>query len=425
MILERQDKSKTNKALALPPSKVTRGNPTSRMTGGTHTQVDSKQNQNREPPVDSTELDRFIRHFRTLVECESPSMDHYALSKSARVHAAVGKELLGVAPRIITVSDTPHLLWRFGTQPRKVVMIGHHDTVWPIGTLNTMPFAVNKGVITGPGTDDMKGGNLIALYAAARVQKKLGSLDGLSIFINGDEELGSPSSRHLIETEAQGASAALVFESGGPDGELKAARKGVALYGLNITGRAAHAGVEPERGINATVETAHQILSIERLNNPEVGTSVVPTAMHSGTTTNTVPAEAQLDIDSRALTVAEQLRVDSALHSLTPNLPGALVELTGGINRPPMEERSSRPLIELAQHIADSQGLPEVRPISVGGGSDGNFTAGIGVPTVDGLGTVGGGSHADDEHALVDWIDPRTTLTAGMLEHLLTEGLPS
>lgn len=425
MILERQDKSKTNKALALPPSKVTRGNPTSRMTGGTHTQVDSKQNQNREPPVDSTELDRFIRHFRTLVECESPSMDHYALSKSARVHAAVGKELLGVAPRIITVSDTPHLLWRFGTQPRKVVMIGHHDTVWPIGTLNTMPFAVNKGVITGPGTDDMKGGNLIALYAAARVQKKLGSLDGLSIFINGDEELGSPSSRHLIETEAQGASAALVFESGGPDGELKAARKGVALYGLNITGRAAHAGVEPERGINATVETAHQILSIERLNNPEVGTSVVPTAMHSGTTTNTVPAEAQLDIDSRALTVAEQLRVDSALHSLTPNLPGALVELTGGINRPPMEERSSRPLIELAQHIADSQGLPEVRPISVGGGSDGNFTAGIGVPTVDGLGTVGGGSHADDEHALVDWIGPRTTLTAGMLEHLLTEGLPS
>lgn len=425
MILERQDKSKTNKALAHPPSKVTRDNPKSRMTGGTHTQVDSKQNQNREPPVDSTELDRFIRHFRTLVECESPSMDHYALSKSARVHAAVGKELLGVAPRIITVSDTPHLLWRFGTQPRKVVMIGHHDTVWPIGTLETMPFAVNKGVITGPGTDDMKGGNLIALYAAARVQKKLGSLDGLSIFINGDEELGSPSSRHLIETEAQGASAALVFESGGPDGELKAARKGVALYGLNITGRAAHAGVEPERGINATVETAHQILSIERLNNPEVGTSVVPTAMHSGTTTNTVPAEAQLDIDSRALTVAEQLRVDSALHSLAPHLPGALVELTGGINRPPMEERSSRPLIELAQHIADSQGLPEVRPISVGGGSDGNFTAGIGVPTVDGLGTVGGGSHADDEHALVDWIGPRTTLTAGMLEHLLTEGLPS
>ena len=425
MILERKDKGKTTGTAARPPSKVTRGNPTSRATSGMHIHVNSKQNQDRKPPVDSTELDRFIRHFRTLVECESPSMDHYALSQSARVHAAVGKELLGVAPRIITVSDTPHLLWRFGTQPRKVVMIGHHDTVWPIGTLDTMPFAVNKGVITGPGTDDMKGGNLIALYAAASVQKKLGSLDGLSIFINGDEELGSPSSRHLIETEAHGASAALVFESGGPDGELKAARKGVALYGLNITGRAAHAGVEPERGINATVEAAHQILTVERLNDPAVGTSVIPTAMHSGTTTNTVPAEAQLDIDSRALTVAEQLRVDSALHSLTPHLPGALVELTGGINRPPMEERSSRPLIELAQHIADSQGLPEVRPISVGGGSDGNFTAGIGVPTVDGLGTVGGGSHADDEHALIDWIGPRTTLTASMLEHLLTEGLPS
>lgn len=375
--------------------------------------------------MDSTELDRFIQHFRALVECESPSMDHYALSQSARLHAAVGKEILGVAPRIITTADTPHLLWRFGTKPRKAVMIGHHDTVWPVGTLKNMPFEIDGGVITGPGTDDMKGGTLIALYAAAQVQAKLGTLDGLSIFINGDEELGSPSSRHLIETEAHGAGAALVFESGGPDGELKAARKGVALYGLEITGRAAHAGVEPERGINATIEAANQILTIEKLTSPEVGTTVIPTALRAGTTTNTVPAEAQLDIDSRALTTAEQLRVDSAMHALKPHIPGAQITLTGGINRPPMEARSSKPLVELAQHVADSKGLPEVRSIAVGGGSDGNFTAGIGVPTVDGLGTVGGGSHADDEHALVDWIAPRVALTAGMVQHLLTEGLDS
>lgn len=369
----------------------------------------------------TADLELFIHQFHQTVEMESPSSDKAALHRSARLFSALGAGLMGEPAELTVIDGFPHLVWRFGAGERKVVLIGHHDTVWPVGTLDDMPFTMSGGIIRGPGTDDMKGGVLIAMHALKRVKQRLGTLDGVSLVVTADEELGSLTSRTLIETESAQARAALVFESGGPAGELKVARKGVAIYHLNVTGRAAHAGVEPDKGVNATVEVATQVLNIAKLHRPECGTSVVPTAMTSGTTTNTVPAEARVAIDSRATSVTEQQRVDHALRKLKPHLPGAHIELTGGINRPPWERTVSAHLFARARTVATELGQPQLGAIVVGGGSDGNFTAAQGIPTLDGLGTVGGGSHAVSEHARIDSILPRIDLTTGLVIDLLTD----
>lgn len=368
----------------------------------------------------STDLELFLHQFHQTVETESPSNDKAALHRSARLFNALGEGLMGEPADIDVVEGFPHLVWRFGSGPRRVVLIGHHDTVWPMGTINDIPFTISGGIVRGPGTDDMKGGVLIAMHALKKVKEQLGTLDGVTLMVTADEELGSLTSRDLIEKESAHARACLVFESGGPEGEVKVARKGVAIYQLNVIGRAAHAGVEPEKGVNSTVEIASQVVKIARLNNPEAGTSVVPSAMSSGTTTNTVPAVARLAIDSRATSVREQQRVDRALRKLTPVVPGAQLQLDGGINRPPWEQKVSAHLFARARKVAQELGHDELKPIMVGGGSDGNFTAALGTPTLDGLGTVGGGSHAVDEHARVDSILPRIELTAGLVVDLLT-----
>lgn len=370
------------------------------------------------PEFDSQE---FMSDLRALIECESFSRDGEALARSAQLVSRIGTGLLGQAPRILETDIHPHVLWRFGTGPRKVVLIGHHDTVWPTGTLNSFPYSVTDGVVRGPGADDMKGGVLIALYAMARLREKRGDLDGVSILITADEELGSPGSRSIIEDEARDAKAALVFESGAPDGSVKIARKGVAIYDLQVTGLAAHAGVEPEKGINSTIEVANQVVRIAALHAPSAGTTVVPTLMSSGSTTNTVPAHASVGIDSRASSVAEQERIDEALKSLTPTVAGAKVAVGGGINRAPLEASMAMGLYARAQRLSAALGHPPLRSVAVGGGSDGNFTAGVGTPTLDGLGTVGGGSHARTEHALQVWIPRRVELTEALVGELLDD----
>lgn len=370
----------------------------------------------------SPDLDLYIAQFRQLVECESPTNDPALLAVSARTVGDVGRSLLGRSPEIVKPDDAPHLVWRFGSGPPRVVLIGHHDTVWPKGTLAKMPFTVRDGVVRGPGTDDMKGGVLIAMHALSRVLARRGTLDGVTLLVTGDEEVGSVTSRGLIEHESAGAGAALVFESGEGHtaGAVKTGRKGVALYRLEVKGRASHAGVEPERGINATAEVAAQIMRIVAINRQTAdGTSVTPTAMHSGTTTNTIPAEAAVAIDSRAESQHEQVLVDKLLHDLRPEIPGARLTLHGGINRPPLEHSMALPLFERAAQIAANLGHPPLQETTVGGGSDGNFTAGIGVPTLDGLGTVGGGSHADTEHALLEWIPRRIELVTELVDQLL------
>jgi glutamate carboxypeptidase len=356
-----------------------------------------------------------LRDIEELVTFESPSHDYAAVAESAQLVARVGAARLGAEPDLLELDGVTHLRWRFGNGPSRVLVLGHHDTVWPHGSLAAHPFAITDGVLRGPGCFDMKSGVVMAFHAIAALPDP----SGVTLLVTGDEEVGSTTSRALIEDEARGCTAALVLEASADDGALKIERKGVSLYEVLVHGRAAHAGLEPERGVNATIELSHQVLVIAELADAAAGTTVTPTTMTSGTTTNTVPASSKLSIDVRVRTVAEQQRVDAAMHALTPRVEGARLEVRGGPNRPPLERSSSIDLFERADALARRLGQPALRGVAVGGASDGNFTAGIGVPTLDGLGAVGGGAHADDEHVLVDELQPRTELLTALLADLL------
>jgi len=350
-----------------------------------------------------------------LVRCESPSADLAALERSAEKVAALGQRLTGRAPEVFADAGPAHLRWRFGDGPRRVLLVGHHDTVWPLGSLGDHPWSVTDGVARGPGCLDMKAG-LVQMFYALSV---LDDIDGVTVVVNGDEEVGSPTSAALIEEAARETPAALVLEMAADDGALKIARKGISLYEMQISGRAAHAGLEPERGVNASVEAAHLILAIAGLGDPALGTTVTPTLLRSGTAANVVPAKATLAVDVRAASVAEQRRVDEALRRLGPVLPGAAVTPVPGPTCPPMEPAASAGLFATAGRLADLLGLEPLRGVAVGGGSDGNRTAGVGTPTLDGLGAVGGGPHADHEHVMTAIMPQRAALLAALIAELL------
>jgi glutamate carboxypeptidase len=363
------------------------------------------------------DLNEMLADIGLLVGCESPSADLAAVARSADIVAALGERLLGAAPDRIVVEGRSHLRWRFGPGPGRVLVLGHHDTVWPIGSLMTHPYTVDGGVLRGPGCFDMKTGLVIAMHAIASLPDRA----GVTLLVNGDEEVGSPTSRELIEREAEGCAAALVLEASGPGGALKTARKGVTGYKVMVEGRAAHAGLEPERGVNAAVELAHQLLAVAALTDAAKGTTVTPTVASAGTTINTVPARAEFAVDVRVPTVEEMDRVDAAMRALSPVLQGSRLEVTTRHGRPPMPASASAALFARAQVLASELGLEPLTSAEVGGGSDGNFTAGLGVPTLDGLGAVGGGAHSDDEHVLVDTILGRTALVAALLRDVLGE----
>jgi glutamate carboxypeptidase len=364
-------------------------------------------------------LPRMLADLEELVTCESPSADQAALAVSAGLVAGQGTRALGREPEVLVHGGCPHLRWRLGTGPRRVLVLGHHDTVWPLGTLAELPWSVADGVVRGPGVFDMKAGIVQAFTALGALRADGADLDGVTVLVTGDEEIGSPSSADLIRAEAAGCAAVLVLEASADGGALKTGRKGASMYEVLVTGRAAHAGLEPGKGSNATVELAHQVLAIAALGSPERGTTVTPTVLTSGTTTNTVPAAGRLSVDVRALTAAEQRRVGDAMRALPPQVPGTALEVRGGINRPPLEEAQSAALFALAQGLAGRLGLPPLEGVTVGGASDGNFTAGIGVPTLDGLGAVGGGAHARDEHLLAAELPRRTALLAALVEAVL------
>jgi glutamate carboxypeptidase len=352
-----------------------------------------------------------------LVAAESPSSSPDAVAACGRIVADAAVDLLGEKPEEVVVDGRTHLRWRFGEGAARVVLVGHVDTVWPLGTIDRWPFSVTDGVATGPGAFDMKAGIVQLLHALRR----LDDLDGVAVVLTADEEIGSPTSRALIEATAAGARAALVLEPSA-GAALKTARKGVSTYEVVVRGRAAHAGLEPEKGANTTVEMAHVVLGLAGLARPDLGTTVTPTALRSGTAANVVPADAVLQVDVRAATPEEQRRIDMAVHRLIALVPGTAIEVRGGPNRPPLPPTASAALFARAQRLAGELGLPALQSVEVGGGSDGNFTAALGVPTLDGLGAVGDGAHAEGEHVLLDAIPGRVALLSALIADLLSDG---
>lgn len=294
-------------------------------------------------------FDELMADIEALVRAESPSDDLQAVSRSADLVAEIGTRYLGRAPERITVDGRPHLAWRLGEGPRRVIILAHHDTVWPIGSWGPDPWSYVDGVIRGPGCFDMITGIVQAMLGMSLLIGDGVDLDGVTLLVTADEEVGSRTSRALIEQEAAGCRAAFVLEASGPGGALKIERKGTSDYQIKITGRAAHAGLEPEKGINAGIELAHQVLAIAQLGNAELGTTVTPTVLSAGTTTNTVPAAAVIKVDCRVRSAAEQQRVDDDIRALTPVLPGAQLTVEGGPNRPPLPSSAAVGLFDRAR----------------------------------------------------------------------------
>ena len=355
---------------------------------------------------------RSLQRLRQLVELETPSGHIPGLERCYELLASWSAGLLGRAERIVS-DRVPHLyLHERVSDPARppVLLLGHADTVWPLGTLAERPFTTAGGRATGPGAFDMKAGLVMALDALDLA----GGAENVRMLVTGDEERGSLTSRGLIEEAAAGCRAVLVLEPS-EKGALKTARKGVAMYRLGVRGRAAHAGLEPERGVNAMVELAHQVLAISGLGDAGLGTTVTPTVGRAGTTTNTVPENAYVDVDVRAWQGQELERVEAALGRLGSRLPGATVRLEGGINRLPLERGMSLQLLLDAQRLAKDLGLAAVEEARVGGASDGNFTAALGIPTLDGLGPAGDGAHARHEWVDLDSLPERALLLAGLI----------
>lgn len=360
-------------------------------------------------------LDAVLADAIALIEVESPSTDLDAVARSADAVAALLRERLDVEAERIVIDGRSHLRVRWGSGPTRVMLLAHHDTVWPVGTLERIPAGVDDGMLRGPGCVDMKAGLVAGIHALAILDEQGLSLDGVALLVTGDEELGSPSSRALIEETACGASAVLVLEAGGDAGELKTERKGVSVYDVEAIGRAAHAGLEPERGVNAAVAVAHAIIDLAALNGSAPGLTVVPTLTSAGTSRNTVPAGGRIAVDVRAATAADQTRLDAAIRGLRPAVEGAELTVSGGVNRAPLDAASSAGLLALAGELAARHGLPAPVGIAVGGASDGNYTAGIGIDTLDGLGVWGGGAHAEHERVVVDGIPARVALLAALV----------
>ncbi|MGW7355983.1 M20 family metallopeptidase [Streptomyces sp. NPDC054802] len=350
-------------------------------------------------------VDAMLEDLRTLVEIESPSRDLDALAASAKGVAAIIESRLGGQAALVESAAGPHVHWSGGGEPA-VLILGHHDTVFPLGTLERRPFKVEDGRATGPGVFDMLGGLVQAVHGLATLEDR----SGVEILVTADEEVGSHASRALLEERATACGAVLVLEGAADGGALKTGRKGCGSFKVSVTGRASHAGLEPAAGVNALVEAAHQVLDIAALGRPEIGTTVTPTVATAGTSDNVVPAEATVLVDVRVESAGEKERVEAAFAALAPHLDEARIAVQGGVGRPPMPESASAELFALAERL-----LPGIEGVAVGGGSDGNFTAALGVPTLDGLGAVGGGAHADHEYLVVDAMAERARLVAGLV----------
>ena len=349
-----------------------------------------------------------------LVRVESPTEDDDACSAIAQEAIGIFEGLLPEPARVETHGGRP--VWRWGLSRPRILLLGHLDTVWPVGSLARLPFSNDGEVLRGPGVFDMKAGIVQGWAALTLAGVSEGS--GVGMLLTTDEETGSHSSRDLIADAVTDAEAVLVLEPS-VDGAMKTARKGTSWYTVDFQGRAAHAGLDPERGINALLAAAEFAGACGAWADSSAGTTVTPTLLHAGTTSNTVPAAASLTLDVRAWTWAEQARVDHAVRDWRPTVNAAGVVVLGGIDRAAMEESSSGSLFTLAQAAAATLGLPPLEGRAVGGASDGNLTAAAGIATLDGLGAVGDGAHADHEWASVAAMAERAALLAALIDSLV------
>jgi len=359
-----------------------------------------------------------IQMIETLVGFESPTTDKAAVD---RCGAALAGFLRGAGADVECVAERlrgDHLRARIGDDGRPVLLLGHFDTVWPVGTLERMPFRRDGDRLYGPGTFDMKAGIAIGLTAVNALAATGTDHPPITMLWTTDEEIGSGTSRSLIEAEARRARAVLVLEPSLPGGALKTARKGCGEYELTIHGIAAHAGVDPAKGASAIHELAAQIGVIERLQDLPRGVSVNVGVVSGGTRPNVVAEEARAVIDVRAPARDAADAVDAALRRLHPVHPGTRLTIRGGFDRPPMERTPAGVrLFEKARSIALVLGY-QLGEGSTGGGSDGNFTAALGVPTLDGLGAIGDGAHAAHEHVEASALPWRAALVAGLIADL-------
>ena len=370
---------------------------------------------------------QMLETIRALVKEETPTDDKQRLdafaAKLANRYKAAGLE----TETVVNEARGNHIRARF-TSPAHLadanaapaLILCHYDTVWPVGSLETHPFRVDgQGWAYGPGIFDMQASLALVEYALRGVQAlNLRLPRPVTVLATSDEEVGSQTSRRLIEEEARRAAYVLVMEPPMPGGALKTTRKGGAHYTLTISGRAAHAGVEPEKGISAVQELAHQILALHSLTDLEIGTTVNVGVVNAGTRPNVVAARAEAHIDVRAWTKAEMERVSASILALEPVVNGTDMQVTGGENRPPLERSVTGGLFEQARAVGQTLGL-DLKEAGTGGGSDGNLTGALGVPTLDGLGMPGHGAHADHEHIEVDQIGARAALLTALLMKLM------
>ncbi|MCS7178299.1 MAG: M20 family metallopeptidase [Anaerolineae bacterium] len=361
-------------------------------------------------------MDVALNLLRELVEMESPSTDKAAVDRVVR-YVAERARAAGAEVAVIPQERWgDHLLARWGQGEGGFLLLCHLDTVWPVGTLTERPWRVEGERAFGPGIYDDKASAAIILTVLEGLQAMgFPPRYPITVLFNSDEEVGSPSSRPLIEAEAARARVVFCMEPARPDGALKVWRKGTGQYTVTALGRAAHAGADHEKGINAIEELAYQVLRLQRMTDYGAGTTINVGRIEGGTRTNVVPERAQVRVDVRVKTIAEWERISAAIEALTPVLPGARLVVEGRINRPPME---ASPLtlepFRRAQKIAARMGLA-LTADGTGGASDANFTAAMGVPTLDGLGARGDGAHSGDEYIFIPSLAERAALLATLL----------
>jgi glutamate carboxypeptidase len=355
-------------------------------------------------------LEPMLAALEALVRCESPSEDIGACRSVVTLASDIATRVLGIPAQIKEIEGRPVFWW--GAEKPEVLLLAHLDTVWPVGSYQPL-WEINGDVLRGPGTFDMKAGFVQALFALKGIE------GSVALVATTDEETGSHASKALIKDLSSQAKAVLVLEAS-LDGKVKTGRKGTAMYQIIVHGLASHAGLEPEKGVNTTTEIAHAILKLEALENLQHGTTVVPTLLHSGNTTNTVPDLAVLDIDARSFSQAELERVDREIKSFTAVNPRAKIEVTGGLNRPPLQPISTQALYERAEKVAAAIGMSPLGSAEVGGASDGNFAAAAGAQVLDGLGAIGGGAHAPNEWVSIKSMQERSDFLHALIKDILS-----